>query len=298
MQKLIVALALSGAAAFVAPSAQRASLRVNAEEETAAPEPAAAPPPAAPAKKTGTSNRKDTITPSKSAGGLDLAGLQALAYEQNPIVGYFDPLELSLKEFFDESNTATIGFLRQAELKHGRVAMAGFVGYLVHAQGITWPFKMTLDGADWPTLGEGGVPALWDQIPEGAKWQIITAIGCLEWYDEWQYDNPAAQMPAMADKPKHYMRGGQPGAYPCGIQPTRSRRNSTPSSRRNHTGTSEPPEIRCPHRRLPALRRPPAQPLRPLQPLQEGVGGEEGARPQRRGEQRPPRHDWPFLTHR
>ena len=75
MQKLIVALALSGAAAFVAPSAQRASLRVSAEEETAAPEPAA-PAPAAPAQQTGTSNRKDTITPSKSAGGLDLAGLR------------------------------------------------------------------------------------------------------------------------------------------------------------------------------------------------------------------------------
>ncbi len=144
---------------------------------------------------------------------------------------------------------------------------------------------MTLDGDAWPTLGEGGVPALWDQIPEGAKWQIIAAIGCLEWYDEWQYDNPAAEMPAMADKPKHYMRGGQPGAYPCGIQA-------------DTQSWSEAPEIRFPHRRLPALRGPPAQPLRPLQPLQEGVGGEEGARPQRRGEQRPPGHDRTLFTPR
>ena len=210
MQKIIAALALTGASAFVAPSAQRAALKVHAEEDAAEAAPAPAPA-AAPTKK---GARKDNVDPSKSQGGLDLAGLQALAYEQNPIVGYFDPLELSLKEFFDESNTATIGFLRQAELKHGRVAMAGFVGYLVHAQGITWPFKMTLDGDAWPTLGDGGVPALWDQIPEGAKWQIIATVGALEWYDEWQYDNPAADMPAMADKPKHYMRGGKVGAYP------------------------------------------------------------------------------------
>ena len=205
MQKLIVALALSGAAAFVAPSAQRASLRVNAEEETAAPEPAAAPAPAAPAKKTGTSNRKDTITPSKSAGGLDLAGLQqctiqisrparhrrdayslvdfriglqALAYEQNPIVGYFDPLELSLKEFFDESNTATIGFLRQAELKHGRVAMAGFVGYLV-------PELYKFPGYLSPTndLKFEDVPNGLNALPvvPGLGWfQMIMVVGWLE----------------------------------------------------------------------------------------------------------------------
>ena len=149
-----------------------------------------------------------------SSGGFGLAQLQALAQEQNPIVGYFDPLGLSEDMFFEETNEATIGFLRQAELKHGRVAMAGFVGFLVHAQGITWPFPMTLSGDKWPTLGEGGVPALWDQLPQGAKWQIILAIGCAEWYDEWQYDVPSADMGLAADKPKHYMRGGEPGRYP------------------------------------------------------------------------------------
>ena len=149
-----------------------------------------------------------------SSGGFGLAQLQALAAEQNPIVGYFDPLGLSEDMFFEETNEATIGFLRQAELKHGRVAMAGFVGFLVHAQGITWPFPMTLSGDKWPTLGEGGVPALWDQLPQGAKWQIILAIGCAEWYDEWQYDVPSADMGLSSDKPKHYMRGGDPGRYP------------------------------------------------------------------------------------
>ena len=47
MQKIIAALALTGASAFVAPSAQRAALKVHAEEEAAeaapAPAPAAAP---------------------------------------------------------------------------------------------------------------------------------------------------------------------------------------------------------------------------------------------------------------
>jgi hypothetical protein len=45
------------------------------------------------------------------------ADLEAMAKKLNPIVGFWDPLNLAEAEFWGASNEATIGFLRQAEIK-------------------------------------------------------------------------------------------------------------------------------------------------------------------------------------
>jgi hypothetical protein len=61
--------------------------------------------------------------------------------------------------------------------------------------------SMQMDGTPFPS--ETNPPALWDAIPESAKWQIFGAIGLLEYWSEISTpDN------------KHYMAGGRPGDYP------------------------------------------------------------------------------------
>jgi hypothetical protein len=136
-------------------------------------------------------------------GEMSLDGLKAQAKSLNPVVGYFDPLNLAQGEFWDQTNEATIAWLRESEIKHGRIAMFGFVGYCVHANGIRWPWH-----GPWDTIPTDISPQeMWDLQPESAKWQIIATIGFFEFWRESSY--------VLAQEGEaHYMRGGKPGFMP------------------------------------------------------------------------------------
>ena len=142
-----------------------------------------------------------TVTRAAAPQMMDVAGLKEQATKLNPVVGFFDPLNLAEGEFWGDSNAATIGFLRESEIKHGRIAMFGFVGYIVHANGIHWPTK-----GPWDNIPTDISPQeMWDQTPEVAKWQIILTISFLEFWRENAYV-------LKADGEAHYMRGGERAA--------------------------------------------------------------------------------------
>lgn len=137
--------------------------------------------------------KKITLSSSK-------ADLEAIATKANPIINYYDPLGLADREFWNQSNDATIGFLRHSEIKHGRVAMAAFVGYCVQSS-FTFPWPQTLAGDLHPSASLSP-EAQWDATPFAAKLQILFVIGLLEFWDE------------TGGGLEHYMRGRQPGKYP------------------------------------------------------------------------------------
>ena len=166
MQKLVLALALSGAQAFVAPAAPAAGVALS---ETKA----------------------------------DLEALQKAL--PGPPNSYWDPLALGSATFDwgPQGEEATVGWLRHSEIKHGRVAMAAFVGFvaqctpLVSGEHKFLPYRGYVAGC---TPQEQ-----WDNIPLYGKLQIFGLIGMLESYGE------GAGAP---DGYVHYMKGGKPGYYP------------------------------------------------------------------------------------
>lgn len=136
------------------------------------------------------------------------ADLEELSVKLNPIVKFWDPMSLSDGDFYDMGEEATVGFLRHSEIKHGRVAMAAFVGYCVQSNFI-FPWAQHLDGTTGPSP-DLSPEQQWDAIPENAKWQIFTLIAFLEIWDEC----------SSAQGVPHYTKGRMPGKYPS-LQPFR-----------------------------------------------------------------------------
>merc|ERR1719183_1025733 len=130
-----------------------------------------------------------------------LDDLKTVAKEQNPAIGYWDPFNLALLNFWGQGEDATVGFLRHAEIKHGRVAMAGFVGFLVQANGVKFPW------APFDSITATSPCEQWDALPEAAKFQIIGFVGFLEIFSEHSFI-------LEAQGEKHYMKGGKPGYFP------------------------------------------------------------------------------------
>jgi len=141
----------------------------------------------------------------------DAAGLKELSIKLNPVVGYWDPLGIG------ETSPENIGWFRHAEIKHGRVAMAAFVGYCIQANGIHFPWNLQAPigpiNSDIATISFGDISAAggpadqWDALPSSAKLQILGAVGFLEMCGE-------ASVFLEADGQQHYVRGGKPGYYP------------------------------------------------------------------------------------
>merc|ERR1711977_749817 len=113
-------------------------------------------------------------------------------------IGLWDPLGALDTNFWGLGNEQTIGYLRHAEIKHGRVAMAAFLGYIVQSTPlVSGPHNILPFRGYEPGLTP---PEQWDAIPLYGKLQILVLVGMLESYGE------------ILDP--HYTQGGLPGYYP------------------------------------------------------------------------------------
>jgi hypothetical protein len=136
------------------------------------------------------------------------ADLVALANKLNPVVGFWDPMNLCEYDQWSQGEEAAIGFLRHAEIKHGRIAMFAFVGYVVQSNGVHWPWAIESSGLSFGDLSAAGSPPeQWDALSTAAKIQFFGVLGFLELIGENSY---ALEQSGE----KHYMRGGKPGFYP------------------------------------------------------------------------------------
>jgi hypothetical protein len=166
---------LVGASAFTAPS-KPAFTRLAMSEAVA--EEAA---PAEPAAPSYTCISKEAI----------LASPNTIEFGQ-----VWDPLGLA-----DIGSDETLAWYRHSEVKHGRVAMAAFVGWWAVGSGLRFPGELA-HGLDFASIPSKGLEA-WDAVPGWGKAQMLLFAGLIEFHDEL--------FATRRGEGGHYLRGGIPG---------------------------------------------------------------------------------------
>jgi len=129
------------------------------------------------------------------------ADLEVLAVELNPAVKFWDPLNLASSGLFGLGEEESIRYLREAEIKHGRVAMAAFVGHVVQMKYV-FPWALTTHGDMMPGT-DLSPPAQWDALPFAAKAQIISFVGFLEWFNYANKTDKIGEYPSFQGKLPH-----------------------------------------------------------------------------------------------
>ena len=103
----------------------------------------------------------------------------------------WDPLKLA-----DAGGDETLAWFRHAEVKHGRVAMAAFVGWWAVASNIHFPGSLST-GLPFASIPTQGLQA-WEAVPGIGKVQMLLFAGLIELCDEYFHST----------KGTHYVRTG------------------------------------------------------------------------------------------
>jgi hypothetical protein len=96
-------------------------------------------------------------------------------------LGFWDPLGLLMnaeQERFD--------YLRDAELKHGRIAMLAVLGHIVTTKGDRLPGEIAY-GVPFTSIRSG--LAAFEDIPAAGFWQVVLFIGLIEYGWGYQKEN-------------------------------------------------------------------------------------------------------------
>lgn len=91
-------------------------------------------------------------------------------------VGFFDPIGFSKGK-----NDVTMNYYREAELKHGRVAMAACLGWYITSSGVHPAFNSGLSSDPLEAAG---------QLPAVGWLQFVLGCGAIEWLTEKIKDRP------------------------------------------------------------------------------------------------------------